>query len=236
MKFFLSILSSLTLAACGGGGGNSSATSATTVLSFPLRAGVNARIASGAASTLTAVGTAATQATDGLCTGTATQTSGAAAGGATFEGVAALSAVTVTTISFTNCAPASTTGTATDYYDSNYLPLGSNTVGGSYGVFLTPPVIPNSVTVGATGIIGTRTLYTDITKAVGDGRTDLSFVIESDTASTAIVNMISKRYNAASQLLLTEQDRYRITSTGALTSISADIQYATTSTTHLVFR
>lgn len=223
------------LAACGGGGG-SSATSAGTVLSFPLRSGSNAKTANGATTTLTAIGTVATRVANGDCSGTAAQTSGAAAGGATFEGVAALSAVTVGTISFTNCAPASTTTTITDYYDSNYLPLGTNTHGGIYGVFLTPPIIPDSVTVGATGTIGSITLYTDITKTVGAGRDDISFVIEPDTASTAIVNKISKRYNAASQLLATEQDRYRITSTGALTWISADIQYATTSTIHLVFR
>lgn len=118
--------------------------------------------------------------------------------------------------------------------DSNYVPLGFNSVGVNYGVYLTPPTIPASVTVGLTGIIGTITLYTDSTKAVGNGRQDISYIIEADTSTTAIVNLISKLYNAGSTLIATEQDRFRIAATGALVPISADIQYANGSTTHLL--
>jgi hypothetical protein len=63
----------------------------------------------------------------------------------------------------------------------------------------------------------------------------LSYVVEADTSTTAIVNLIAKSYNAAGTLIATEQDRYRITSTGALTPTSIDIQAANGSTTHLVF-
>jgi hypothetical protein len=71
---------------------------------------------------------------------------------------------------------------------------------------------------------------------VSAGHSDETFVVEPDTANTAIVNQISKSYDAASQLQFTSQDRYRITSTGALTEISLDIQYAPPTATHLVFR
>jgi hypothetical protein len=144
--------------------------------------------------------------------------------------------VSVTTISFSNCTPAFSTSTATDYYDTNFLPLGFEEQGGDYGVLLVPPIIPDSVMVGDVGIFGTITLYTDSTKAFGNGRHDWSFVVEPDTATTAIVNLISKGYDASSQLLYTEQDRYRITSTGALTLISVDVQFAPPFTAHLVFR
>jgi hypothetical protein len=58
-------------------------------------------------------------------------------------------------------------------------------------------------------------------------------VIEADTATTAIANLISKKYNASNVLTSTEQDRYRIAADGSLTLISIDIQYANGSTTHL---
>jgi hypothetical protein len=90
--------------------------------------------------------------------------------------------------------------------------------------------------VGTTGIVGTVTYYTNSTKATPDGRADKSFVIEADTANSVIINVITKRYNQAGQLLYTAQDRTRIDSTGTVTRISSDLQYATTSTTHLVFR
>lgn len=234
----LALLLAVGVSACGGGSGGSPPPSGpvTSTLSFPLRSGLNTRTANGQTITLTANGAPATETTNGLCSGTLNKTTGPATGGATFEGAPALSAVTVITISFTNCVPASLASTGTTYYDSNYLPLGFNIQGGDYGVFLVPPTIPNSVKVGDVAIIGTETLYTNSTKTVGNGRQDLSIVVEPDTADTAIVNLISKGYNASSQLLFTEQDRYRISSTGALTLVSVDIQYSTTSTLHLVFR
>jgi hypothetical protein len=232
------VLCVLGLAACGGGGGGSSAPAGPvkSTLSFPAASAVNTRTANGHTTTLTAKGTSATEITDGLCSGTITQTVGPVTGGATFENGPALSTVEVTTISFSNCTPAFVSSTATAYFDSNYLPLGVNVQGGNYGVYLVPPNIPNSIMVDDAGIIGTETLYTDSTKNVPAGRVDLSFVVEPDTANTAILNLIAKEYDASSQLLFTEQDRYRITSTGATTAISFDIQFATTSSTHLVFR
>jgi len=217
------------LSACGGGGGGTAATGpVTSTLSFPLKSAYSALVASGFTKSFTVSGT---------CSGTANLTEAAATGGATFEGVSGqLSAARTITINLTNCTPASTATTSTSYYDTNYVPLGSNTVGGNYGVYLTPPTIPTSVMVGDTGTVGTRTNYTNSTKSVLAGQGVDSYVVEPDTASTAIVNLISKTYNASSVLTGTEQDRYRIAATGAATLISIDIQYANGSTTHLIFQ
>ena len=168
----------------------------------------------------------------GSCRGSGSITSTPAATAATFEGVAALSAITTETISLSNCLPATITGTTTHYFDSSYFDLGSEQVGGNYGVFLTPLTIPTSATVGGTGTIGTQTFYTNSTKATGAGRSDMSYVIEADTSITAIANVIFKTYNAAGTLTSTEQDRYRIDAIGALTPISGDIQGAGI---HLIF-
>ena len=219
------------LSACGGGGGGGAVVASgpvTSTLSFPLQSALSAYVAAGASKSFTISGT---------CSGSASLTQAAASGGATFEGVSGrLSAVRTFTINFTNCTPSSSASTSTLYYDTNYVPLGSSTVGTNYGVYLTPPTVLPSVMVGSTGIIGTQTLYTDSTKAVAAGRTDVSYVVEADTANTAIVNLIGKVYNASGVLTATGQDRYRIGSTGAPTLISIDVQYANGSTNRLIFQ
>lgn len=215
------------LSGCGGGGGSSAPSGpVTSTSSFPVKSAFTSLVANGASKTITI---------SGDCSGTGSKTAAAATTSATFEGVAGFSAVgTLTTSSSAPCATSSATS-FTSYYDTNYIPLGFNSVGVNYGVYLTPPVFPTSVMVGNTGIIGTVTLYTDSTKTVGNGRENLSYVIEPDTASTAIVNIIAKLYNASSVLIATEQDRHRVATTGPLVPLSADIQYANTSTLHLVF-
>ena len=214
------------LAACGGGGGTSAPTGpVTSTLSFPLQTGYRTLIANGAANNFTISGT---------CTGSGSHTVGAANTATTFEGSAALSAASTWTMNFTGCTLSSVAATSTTYYDSNYLPRGVSSVGVNYGVYLTAPTIPSTVMVGNTGTIGTETLYTNSTKTVGNGTTVVSYVVEPDTANTAIVNLIARVYNASGTLTATEQDRYRINAAGTLTPVSADVQYSYTSTTHLV--
>ena len=229
----LTLIASALLTACGGGSGGSGVTAPSgpiaSTLPFPAQTAYKTLVANGYTKTGTVSGT---------CSGTGSDTAAPATTAATFEGVAGFSAVNTITMSLTNCTPASTAQSSTAYYDSSYVPLGFNTgtssTAANYGVYLTPPSIPTSVIVGGTGIIGTETLYTDSTKATGYGTSAVSYVIEPDTATTAIVNVILKTYNTGNTLLSTEQDRYRIASTGALTPISADLQYVNGSTTHLV--
>ena len=137
-------------------------------------------------------------------------------------------------MSLTGCTPSSVGVTSTSYYDTNYVPRGFSSIGVNYGVYLSAPFIPSSVMVGNTGTIGTETLYTNSTKTVANGTDVSSFVVEPDTATTAIINLISRNYNANGTLLSTEQDRYRINASGTLTQVSTDIQYSSTSSTHLV--
>jgi hypothetical protein len=136
-------------------------------------------------------------------------------------------------MNFTNCTPATSVSTQTRYYDSNYLPTGSSRTS-QYGVYLVAPTLPTSVKVGDAGVIGTQTYYTSNTKATGDGRADSSYVIEADTATTAIVNVIAKFYNAAGTLTMTEQDRFRISADNKLTFISFNLQLSNGSTTNLI--
>ncbi len=171
----------------------------------------------------------------GTCSGSGSRTTSPANTATTFEGAPAFSATSTFTLTFTNCTPASIASTSTSYSDTNYDPRGFNSVGVNYGVYLTPLVIPTTVMVGGTAVLGTETLYTDSTKSTPNGRVDLSYVVEADTATTAIINLISKNYNASGTLTATEQNRYRINATGTLTPTVFDIQYSNGSTTHLIF-
>ena len=221
----LALAISLLLTACGGGGGGGASSPVASINTFDLRAGHSRLAASGFTKTL---------AVSGTCTGSFSLTSGPATTNTTFEGIAALSRSAVVSLNVSNCNPASSVGTTTSYFDSNYVPLGYEIVGGDYGVWTSTPSLPTAARVGDVAVVGTINKYTNSTKSTSSGRQENSYVIEADTANTAIANLISKHYNASNVLTSTEQDRYRVAADGSLTLISIDIQYANGSTTHLV--
>jgi hypothetical protein len=223
------ILASIVLlSGCGGGGGSSGPSGpVTSTDSFPLAQAVAAKTAAGENRNFsaTATGTAS-------CSGSGNITEAPGTTATSFfyitptDTVSALSAVRTITLNWTNCTPASSVATETIYYNpSNYLPLGFNSTGVNYGAYLTAPTIPATVTVGATGIIGTENLYTDSTEITSNGHIDGSYVVTADTASTAIITEIGKIYDASSTLTATEQDAWRITATGVLTRVTTNIQY-----------
>jgi hypothetical protein len=157
----------------------------------------------------------------------------AATAGATFEGAAALSYNASLTMSVTNCVPAVIEQTSTSYYNGNYVPLGFISAG-VFGVYLMLPSIPASVSVGETAAIGTENLYTDSTKVTSNGTQVLSYAVQADTTSSAMIDLITQSYNTSAMLTETEKDFYRIDADGTLTPISTDIQYENGSTEHLV--
>lgn len=220
----VSLLSVALLASCGGGG-EPAGGPVTSTLSFPLQSGMRASVEQGSSVNSTVSGT---------CNGTASYVSNTPVP-ATFEGVAGVSVSNTLAMSLTNCVPSYITGTSTSYFDSNYVPIGTIVTGGSYGVYTTPAVIPASVKVGDKGTIGTETFYSDSTKTFIIGQDVVSYVIEPDTANTAIVNIIDKSYDLSGILTATDQNRYRITASGAMIPVSEDLQYSNGSTTHLVF-
>ncbi|MGE5622224.1 MAG: hypothetical protein ACM3WS_03600 [Bacillota bacterium] len=216
------------LSACGGGGSSSSAASESTVsTSFPLASAYKNLIASGKATNY---------AISGTCSGSGS-ISASAPSSSTFEGSSALSVTATSTYSFTNCTPASVAGSSISYYDSNYNFIGHTVAGQEYGKFISGTnALPTSVKVGDTAIYGTETIYSDSTKQTVIGTRALSFIIEQDgsSSSSVIANAITKNYNASNQLTFTQQTRYRLGVDGSFTPVSIDIQYSTTSSTHLI--
>lgn len=213
------------LTACGGGGGGSTSTPVpvASTASFPYESGFKARVANGSSVTYNV---------SGYCSGTASDVRGAPVSG-TFEGSPAL-AVTATQVNSVSSPCTSVTLNGTRYYDTNYVPRGYNIPAGSYGVFVSPPVIPISVKIGDTGAIGTQYLYTDSTKAVYMGKQLFTYIVEADSATTAIVNVVDKLYTSTNVLSMTTQDRMRIATNGTLTPISHDMQDAQGNSLHFV--
>jgi hypothetical protein len=152
-----------------------------------------------------------------------------------FENIAGrYSSVRTLNGNLSNCTPATLSVISTQYYDSNYIPLGTSSTG-NYGVFSMAPTLPTTAKVGDTATLGTMATYTDSTKSVQTGFSMGSITIEPDTAITAIVNITARVYNMSNVLTLTEQDRYRITAAGNMSMLSIETQAANGSTTHLIF-
>lgn len=206
-----------------------SATKQTSVAAtYPLRSGYQAFLTQPVTNYYTISGT---------CTGSASETRTAAVA-ATFEGITGYSTTTSLTGSYTGCTPASFAGTSVSYYDGNYKPTGglASGSGTEYSVVTSAIDMPVSVAVGDTAQFGTVDVYSSSNKLTKTGTRVLSYVVEPGTGSgNAVINLIAKSYNTSNQLLFTQQSRYRITTTGELTAVSVDIQYSTTSTSHLVW-
>ena len=225
------------LSACGGGGGGaappdpsvavSQVAPGPQVASFSLQSGYKSLIANGQNTQFTISGT---------CSGTASIVTSPATA-STFEGSPALSSTETTTANYTNCALNNMFVPVFSYFDSNYNPLGSAIAGNSFGKYLLPATqFPSSVKVGDTGDLGTETIFADSTKSVFKGQVGRSFIIEKDgvSSSTAIVNLIVKRYDSNNQLVTTTQKRYRVIANGSLTSVSIDV-VSTIGGIHLIY-
>jgi len=113
------------------------------------------------------------------------------------------------------------------------MPLGSYVNGVQYDNFTSTTLLPTSVKVGDSGQLGNYLVYPQPSVySLGASNTgNASWVIEADTATTAIVNLIIKRTDLSGltgSLIdnsYVEQDRYRINSNNTLTPISINISY-----------
>lgn len=212
------------LTSCSGGGSFGGTAPVISTLSFPLKSGLVASAQTAASINFSVSGT---------CSGTANIVSSVPVP-ATFETVAGSSVLTAFSMSLPNCDPPFISGISTDYFDSNYNLLGTIDSSGEYGVVTTPLNIPVSVKVGDTGTVGSIDYFLDSTMLFSVGHDEISYSIEADTASTAIVNMITKFYDLNGTLTSIEQDRSRIKADGTMIPVTVDLQYLGVPTVHLV--
>ncbi len=137
----------------------------------------------------------------------------------------------------TGCATTSSVTTTTAYFDAQtFAPFGykggtayngATSYKATFREFPDRVVLPSSVKVGDSGTVGTLNIYGTIDfkkDNISQGKIDVTYQVEPDTGSTALINIISKSYSATGTLLFTDQTRYRIDSSNTLTLHSIDQQ------------
>lgn len=195
IKLLLVTASVAMLTACGGGGGGGGTPAViASTETFDLRAAYVAQFTTPASNQFTVSGKI-----EGISvTGSGTATTGSVTSG-TFEGLSALQrSITVSATVSGNGETVPLTVTSTDWTDSNYAPLGST--GDEYEVVVGTPSIPASARVYDTGVLFTATTYPDNNKRFPTGTVTASYVIEPETASTAIVKLIRTYRNTFSTI------------------------------------
>ncbi len=232
------LISIALLSACGGGSVAPAPSGDKVVTSFPLQAGYHKRISLGFATTYNI---------SGDCLGWATKKQEPPKPLETFDAnLSAQPAEGFTLTIFSECAPTTSQSAYVNYYDVNDLLLGHtlasmDTAGNKspveYGV-LSPAAnpLPSAVKVGDSALFGTEAIYTASSKTNVVGYDFLSYLIETGapSTSTAIVNLITERYDtlAKTHLIFKQQARSRIAEDGTLTDVSIDLQAGTS---HLLF-
>lgn len=154
-----------------------------------------------------------------------------------------------TTSTLPGCVTSSSITTTTAYYDATTLaPFGyrggtayngATSYKGNFREFASRVILPATVKVGDSGVVGTENFYSvsNFKKAgILPEKTEVSYVVEPDTAKTAIVNIISKSYGANNNLTMIDQSRYLIDLDGNLSLSSINQQYFDSLNINLVAR
>ena len=228
MKFtqiwvWIAVSTSALLAACGGGGGSS--TPVTSTETFQLRTAYVSYLTDTRSLPFSVTGTISGVNVSG--TGTVTQGGIAAA---TFEGQSAqVKTTTVTGTLAANGQSVPLASTSTAYVDANYSPLGFN--GSEYEVVTSSAPIPITARVNDTAVWYSATRYIGSSKATRTGTTTATFVLEPDTASTALLKIIEVERNTSNTVTSTSTTTFRITPAGNLTRISETLVKDATSLT-----
>ena len=217
LGLFLSVL----LVACGGGGGGGGSPGpVASTLTFPLATANENLINKGYTLNLSVTGTQVYKGNSYAVTGSVTLAQSTPTT-STFEGQTAWLNTqsmngSVTVLSIT----VPITSSAQVYSTTNYAPLGQVS-SGSYYVMQGTPTMPSTGKVGDTAVIGTFNGYTDSTKPIPLlGTAKISYAVEADTASTAIVNLLEEDYDTSNILNASTQTRWKIDSSGNVTFVS----------------
>lgn len=205
-KLFLFLSTAAAVASCGGGGSDGGG--------FPLAAAYSANLLTSRATSFDI---------SGSCAGTGTRSVSAPAAG-TFEGAPALVKTIKETNNFSNCAGSGTV-TSQDFYDGNYVVLGFTTPTIAYSMFVDKVVVPVTINVGDSGVLGIAKTWTDSSKARPIGVTTYSYAVEPDGASpsSVIAKLISRSVDPSNALASTKTETYRLTASGTLTLLVDDV-------------
>ena len=213
------------LSACGGGGGGVSGPVASSESFSLVKLWAN-MLTTPSTNKITITGTTK----DGAVTGSGTNTlSGLSAG--TFEGMPAQKQTQTIAVSLVlNGQTFPVNEKIDNWVDSNNTPKGESG-GDDYIVVTTLGNLPTAARINDTGTAYTANRYADSTKAVLRGTRTVSYVLEADTASTALVSLIIEDKNTSNVTTGKFTQQLRITPTGTFTRIKETSVEGTTTLT-----
>lgn len=202
------------VAACGGGGGGDTAPVASTE-TFQLRTAYINHVADTRTWTVQLSGRI--NGVDVAGSGTLTQ---GALTSTTFEGQSALAKTSTVAATLTVGGVAvPMTVSSTSYVDAAYNPLG-DAYDDAYEVVSGAVAIPATGKVGDSGIWYTADRYGDSSKTSRLGTMTVSYALEADSATTALLRIVGTDRDTGGNTTATTTARYRLTPAGALTPIS----------------
>lgn len=216
IKLILATVSVALLTACGGGGGGGTAAPVASTQTFDLRAAYVSSFINTTTNTFTITGSQ-----DGVSiTGSGTETTGVLSSG-TFEGSSAqqrTSTVTGTFIVEGESFPINVSSVS--WVDSNYAPLGTDGHNGDeYTVVVGTATNPTSVQVGSSGQLYISNRFTSPAKTTPLGTVVSTYVVEPDTASTALVTFISTYKNTSNATEEIVSAQFRVNTSNAFVKI-----------------
>lgn len=140
-----------------------------------------------------------------------------------FESNSALSRTTTANITLTvNGQSLPISATETSYYDGAFNPLGSISSDGEYSVVTRINQLPDTATIGETGLYASYAIYPSSAKSHQSADMTISYVITAHTANTAMVNIVTKR-SESGRVVYSTTDRYIIDESGGFVVESTDL-------------
>ncbi len=216
----LLVFAALVVSGCGGGGGGGSGGNAGPVASrqsFNIKTAIASYTSTPHSYSFTGSGTL-----NGVpITVTGTEDLGVLTAGV-FEGQIALQQTQTTNLTITeNGNPTSLSSVVTLFYlPADYSPLGS-TSPNRYEVNDPLVTYPTTAKVGDSGMVGSAKRYSDSTKGMPIRSATSSYRVEADTASSAIVNLVTvTTFIQPTSSPQTATVRYRLDSVGTFTLLS----------------
>jgi hypothetical protein len=213
IKLLTAIAVLLLLSACGGGGDGGGDAQVLSTGSFNLQAAYKSNFTATNSYKFNISGTYGSFPVSG---------SGSAIVGAVtsgvFEGQSALQHTTSILGSFLANGQTIPLATSAVYWvDTNYMPRGS--VATEYVVINGTATIPTAAKVNDTGSLYVANRYRNSTKTQLLGTTTVTYVVEADTATTALVTLISVDKNTNGTTTQTSTEQYRVTTANTITKI-----------------
>ena len=139
----------------------------------------------------------------------------------TFEGMPALQKTTTSTGSIVaNGQTAPLNSLSITWVDSNYVPKGQSG-DGEYLVVTGTPIFPTAARINDTGTFYKVNRYATSSKAVLLGTETVSYLLEADTVSTALLTIIFVEKNTSGITTSTNRQQFRITPAGTFKRLSS---------------